>query len=87
MIKTITPADKTSNLYRLDKEEYKHLFANAITSTYKRARKDARKRINRGGIKYTKNANLLDRIEVIGKGNYFTTLKDHKSNFINHLTK
>lgn len=39
------------------------------------------------GSHIQKNANLLDRIEVIGTGNYFTTLKDHKSDFIYHLTK
>ena len=84
--KTLTPADKTSNMYRLEKEEYKHLLTNAIISTYRKARKDAAIKINRGGIKHAKEAKVLDRIEVIGTGNCFITLKDHKTNFINHPT-
>ena len=57
---TLTPADKTSNVYRLEKEEYKHLLTNAITSTYRKARKDAAIKINRGGIKHAKEAKVLD---------------------------
>ena len=34
--KTLTPADKTSNYYRLSKEEYNTLKHNAITNTYKK---------------------------------------------------
>ena len=75
--KTLTPAYKTSNLYRLEKEEYEHLLANAITCTYRKARKDAAIKINRGGIKHAKEAKVLDRIEINGTGNSFITLKDH----------
>ena len=82
--KTLTPADKTSNMYRREKEEYKHLLTNGITSTYRKARKDAAIKINRGGIKHAKEAKVFDRIEVNGTGNCFITLKDHKTNFINH---
>ena len=31
--KTLTPADKTSNMYRLDKNDYQNLFRNAITTS------------------------------------------------------
>ena len=82
----LTPADKTSNMYRLEKEEYTHLLTNAIPSTYRKARKDALIKINRVGIKHAKEAKVLDRIEIIGTGNCFITLKDHKTNFINHPT-
>ena len=34
--KTMTPADKTSNMYSLTKEEYNKLLDNAITKTYKK---------------------------------------------------
>ena len=33
--KTLTFADKTSNIYWLDKEEYCRLLQNAVTRTYK----------------------------------------------------
>ena len=84
--KTLTLADKTSNMYWLKKEECKHLLTNAITSTYKKATKDTAIKINRGGIKHMKEAKALDRIEVYGTGDCFITLKDHKANFINHHT-
>ena len=73
-------------MYRLQKDEYKHLLTNAITSTYRKARKDAAIKINQGGIKHANKAKLLDRIEINGTGNCFITLKDHKINFINHPT-
>ena len=47
----MTPADKTSNMYGLEKEEYKHLLTSAITSAYRKVRKDAAIKINQGGIK------------------------------------
>ena len=34
--KTLTPADKTSNIYRLTKKEYNKMRADAVTSTYKK---------------------------------------------------
>ena len=33
--KTMTFPDKTSNMYRLEKEEYHRLLQNAVTATYK----------------------------------------------------
>ena len=44
--KTLTAADKTSNMYRLSKEEYSNLLKNAITSKYKKTEKDIAKNIN-----------------------------------------
>ena len=35
--KTLTPADKTTNMYRLAPEEYSRLKHNAVTSKYKKA--------------------------------------------------
>ena len=34
--KVCTPADKTSNWYKISKEEHKQLLSNAVTSTYKK---------------------------------------------------
>ena len=76
--KTLTFADKTSNMYRLDKEEYRHLLQNAVTTTYKKSNKETERRINCEGIKYAKEANILDKVEVNGTANCFITLKDHK---------
>ena len=37
--KTLTPTDKTSNMYKLTKDEYNHLLDNVVTTTYKKATK------------------------------------------------
>ena len=84
--KTLMPADETSNMYKLTKDEYNHLLDNAVTATYKKATKGIEDIINKEGIKYAKRADIFDRIEINGTSNCFTTLKDHKENFVNHPT-
>ena len=84
--KTLNFADNTSNMYRLDKEDYRHLLQNAATTKYKKPNKETKRRINCEGIKYAKEANILDKVEVNGTANCFITLKDHKANFLNHPT-
>ena len=86
-------ADKTSNKYRLEKEEHLHLLQNAETKnhiknflTYKKSNKETERRINCEGIKYAKEANIQDEVEVNGTANCFVTLKDHRENFLNHPT-
>ena len=61
--KTLTFADKTSNMYRLEKEEYRHLLQNVVTTTYKKFNKETERRINCEGIKYAKEANILDKVK------------------------
>ena len=58
----------------------------AITTTYKKANKSIETKINKEGIKFAKQANILDKIEINSTGNSFITLKDHKENFTNHST-
>ena len=53
-IKTLTPADKTTNLYRLTKEQYDQLKMNAITSTYKKGNAKLKEKIDKNGAKYAK---------------------------------
>ena len=84
--KTLTFADKTSNIYRLEKEEYRRLLQNAVTATYEKFDKETERRINCEGIKYTKEANILDKVQVKGTTNCFVTLKDRKANFLNNPT-
>ena len=63
--KTLTFADKTSNMYRLEKEEYRRLLQNAVTTTYKKSNKETERRINCEGIKYATtriSKQILDQI-------------------------
>ena len=84
--KTLTPADKTSNMYKLSKEEYDHLKINSITSKYKKASEKNKEKIEKAGAKFAKDKGVYDRIEKNGKNECFITLKDHKPNFQNHPT-
>ena len=84
--KTLTFADKTSNMYRLKKEEYRRLLQNVVTTTYKKSSKETERRINCKVIVYAKEVNALDKVEVNGTANCFVTVKDHKASFLNHLT-
>ena len=84
--KTLTPADKTSNIYRLNKNNYQNLLRNVITTTYKKAIKNIGTKINKQGIKFTKQADILDKIKINGTGNSSVTLKDHKQNFLKYPT-
>ena len=73
-------------MYRLDKKQYRRLLQNAVTATCKKSNKLKERKINCEGIKYAKEANILDKVEVNGTANCFVTLKDHKANFLNHPT-
>ena len=82
--KTVTPADKTSNMYRLKKDEYNKLLNDAITATYKKASRKKEERINTAGKKFAKEAKIADKMEVNANNGCFVTLKDHKENFANN---
>ena len=61
-----------------EKEVYHRLPQNAVTTTYKISnKKKTERKINCEGIKYAKEANVLDKVEVNGTVNCFITLKDH----------
>ena len=45
----MTPADKTSNIYRLTREQYEQLIMKSLTSTYKKANNNIKKKINMFG--------------------------------------
>ena len=79
--KTLTPADKTSNMYRITKEEYDKMRRNAVTSTYKKANENSKKRINEKGKEVVKKSfdHIIDRMDINAESNCFVTVKDHKS--------
>ena len=59
--KTLTAADKTSNMYRLTKEEHDKLVHNAVTKTYKKAPEGIKEVIDKEGAGIAKKAGVLDR--------------------------
>ena len=83
---TLTFADKTSNVYKVTKEQYEKLLNNAITTSYKKVSKKTQDQINNQGKNILKNKEVIKRMFVNGKQNCFITLKDHKPNFQNNPT-
>ena len=84
--KTMPFADKTSNMYRLTKEEYDQLIMNSITSTYKKANNNIKKQINMTRKNLMRDKEVIKQMEKNEEGNSFITIKDHKENFDNHPT-
>ena len=70
----------------MNKNNYLNLLRNVITATNKKANKNIGTKINKEGIKFVKQEDILDKIEINGRGTSFITLKDHKENFTNHPT-
>ena len=59
---------------------------NAIKSKYKKTVQHTPTNINKEGTKHTREANIINRISIVGTGNSFITLKDYKENFLNPPT-
>ena len=77
----MTSVDKTSNMYRLTKEEHNKLLQNAILSKNKKTNKKMKDKINKKGKAILKNKEALQRLDINKKVIAFFTLKDHKENF------
>ena len=68
----------------MQKNGCQNLLRIAITTSYNKANKSNGSKINNEGIKFAKQANILDKIKINGTSNSFVTLKDHKEDFTNH---
>ena len=84
--KTLTKADKTSNMYKLDKEQYTKLVTEAVTKTYKISHQKISNVINIKGKEILKDTSVLQRMDKNNESSCFVTLKDHKENFENRPT-
>ena len=58
-------ADKKSNIYQIEKDEYSNLTSDAVTSTY-----------NEDGTKIIQSQEVVNRMFVNGSNNCFFTLRD-----------
>ena len=83
---TLTFADKTSNIYKVPKEQYENQVNNAIITIYKKVSKKTQDQINNQEKNILKNKEVIKRMFVDGKQNCVITLKDHKPNFQNNPT-
>ena len=57
------------------------MLTKAVTATYRKADNNVAKTINKQGKQFAKKKGVLNKMEVNGDSNCFSTLKDHKDNF------
>ena len=81
----IVSADKTSNHYRVDVMEYKELVEKEVHSDYKKAPKNHLNKINKAHKTIVNKLEIEDRVFQNVQSECFVTIKDHKSDFPNHI--
>jgi hypothetical protein len=79
-------ADKTTNFYKLEPDQYNNLLKQNITKDYKKAPKTSENTITLEDKYIASTLDISDRIDTTAKSQAFITLKDHKPNFQNKPT-
>ena len=74
-------ADKSRNIYKMNKENYKNLMHENFTKTYKKTNESRIKTINISTKKIGNRLDLEDRIENLQESESYITIKDHKDDF------
>ena len=64
------PADKTSNMYLMRKEQYDKHLTNAITKTYKKSDDNVKNKVIADGKRIMKDHQIIDRMHVNGEDNH-----------------
>ena len=79
--KILTFVKDTTNLYKLEKEEYKKLLKDSIITIYKKVNKNINKQINLEEKNIIKDKTIANKILVNEQNECFKSLKDDKPNF------
>ena len=79
--KVFVSADKSRNIYKMDKEQYTKLLNENITKADRKTNKISVKKINKDAKKIAKSLSIDDRVEKMQKSLTYITVKDHKDNF------
>lgn len=82
----LIPADKTTNFYKLQTDQYDRLLYGNITNDYKKAPHELERSITTNDKTIASQLDLDDRICATAKREAFITLKDHKPSFPNRPT-
>ena len=80
-------ADKSRNIYKMNKEDYEKLMHENITKTYKKTNESKIKTINKSAKKIANRLDLEDRIEKLQENKNYITIKDHKDDFLINPSK
>ena len=84
--KIYVKADKTTNHYKAEPQDYLNLLQKNVTKPYKKSNKSNPDSITSVDKKIAQDLTLDDRIEVSASRDAFITLKDHKPDFVNNPT-
>ena len=74
-------ADKTANLYEMNKDQYNKLLHDNVTKSYQKSDPNIKNQIDIGSKKIAESLNLEKKMESYANRPAFITLKDHKDNF------
>lgn len=74
-------ADKTRNIYKLNKDKYNKLLQENITNEYKKENNTQVHQVNLEAKNIACKLEIADRMEIISEKQAYITLKDHKENF------
>ena len=79
-------ADKTSNYYKGELDQYTNLLNSNITKTNKKSSQAEVTSINKEAKRIAAQMSIDDRVESIAEKEAFISMKDHKPNFMNRPT-
>ena len=82
--KVLVFADKSRNVYELEKPEYEKLLRGNITKSYRKSVEQFVSNVNQELNDITAKLEIGDRIESTARRQAFISLKDHKENFQNN---
>ena len=82
--KVLVFADKTRNIYELDKDQHEKLLRENITKSYRKSDEQSTDDVNREPKDISTKLGIGDRVETMARGQAFISLKDHKENFLNN---
>ena len=79
--KLVVPADKSTNLYKMNKDEYTNHLMNNITRAYKKTNSAKQETINKEAYEIAEKLELEDRMQCLQTSAAYITVKDHKETF------
>ena len=82
----LVDADKSRNIYKMDKNEYNKLLLENVTKTYKKSDFTKVDQINDECKRIVSNLKIADRTEKLQESEAYSTVKDHKDGFPNKIS-
>ena len=83
----LVPADKSTNLYEMDKAEYEKLLQNSVTKAYKKCRTYIKTIIDFEAKEIATNLDLSDRIAQLSEKDELRTEYKNKNRALNLVHK